>query len=351
MMTPYHSFGEQAERTLAIGRRAADPERHEHGQHADEAEGNPLRDQADPPEPLDPVAVAQPLQGLSPSIPWRFLCPPTGLFDVSVVTDCRARRPLPRRRPGRVARARRALLPLRLRDRPGLPALRRTTPRTSSRTCSRAPTSVSHAAGRRRDPALARAADAAALHRPASRPARASSRSRSRTPSRRRRTRSTELDEAFAVHEALAELPENCREILDRFFARDESYRTIGDALDLPSGTIASRISRCLVAAPRPARGRNARRTAVWRSMTPHHEERLAELLRSASACPAGAGSRRRRSCRSPGRASTTSSRGPRPTRASASCSSPISRRPSRRKASRPDAATMEAVRRRLSLP
>jgi RNA polymerase sigma factor (sigma-70 family) len=54
------------------------------------------------------------------------------------------------------------------------------------------------------------------------------------------------LDEALAVHDAMAELPENCREILDRFFARDESYRTIGDALGLPAGTIASRISRCL---------------------------------------------------------------------------------------------------------
>jgi RNA polymerase sigma factor (sigma-70 family) len=55
-----------------------------------------------------------------------------------------------------------------------------------------------------------------------------------------------ELTEAFAVHEALAGLPANCREILDRFFARDESYRDIGQALELPSGTIASRISRCL---------------------------------------------------------------------------------------------------------
>ena len=55
------------------------------------------------------------------------------------------------------------------------------------------------------------------------------------------------LDEALMVHEALATLPDNCREILDRFFARDESYRHIGDALDLPAGTIASRISRCLV--------------------------------------------------------------------------------------------------------
>ena len=40
--------------------------------------------------------------------------------------------------------------------------------------------------------------------------------------------------------------PEHCQEILDRFFARDESYSTIGEALELPSGTIASRISRCL---------------------------------------------------------------------------------------------------------
>ena len=56
----------------------------------------------------------------------------------------------------------------------------------------------------------------------------------------------TDLEEAFDVHEALAELPENCREILDRFFAQDESYRTIGDNLGLPAGTIASRISRCL---------------------------------------------------------------------------------------------------------
>jgi len=54
------------------------------------------------------------------------------------------------------------------------------------------------------------------------------------------------LDEALTVQEALAAAPEHCREILDRFFAQDESYKTIADALDLPSGTIASRISRCL---------------------------------------------------------------------------------------------------------
>jgi RNA polymerase sigma factor (sigma-70 family) len=56
----------------------------------------------------------------------------------------------------------------------------------------------------------------------------------------------SKLEEALAVHEALAELPEHCQEILDRFFARDESYQSIGAALDIPAGTIASRISRCL---------------------------------------------------------------------------------------------------------
>jgi RNA polymerase sigma factor (sigma-70 family) len=65
------------------------------------------------------------------------------------------------------------------------------------------------------------------------------------------------LDEALTVHEALAELPEMCREILDRFFTRDESYRTIGEALELPAGTIASRISRCLQKLRAELEGRN----------------------------------------------------------------------------------------------
>jgi RNA polymerase sigma-70 factor (ECF subfamily) len=65
------------------------------------------------------------------------------------------------------------------------------------------------------------------------------------------------IDEGLAVHDALATLPDNCQEILDRFFARDESYRTIGDALDLPSGTIASRISRCLTKLRTQLEGRN----------------------------------------------------------------------------------------------
>ena len=54
------------------------------------------------------------------------------------------------------------------------------------------------------------------------------------------------LDEAMAVREGLDEIGEPCSEILDRFFCRDESYRAIGEAMDIPAGTIASRISRCL---------------------------------------------------------------------------------------------------------
>ena len=55
-----------------------------------------------------------------------------------------------------------------------------------------------------------------------------------------------DVEQALDVQQALVALGEPCHDILDRFFARDESYRTIGAALDLPAGTIASRISRCL---------------------------------------------------------------------------------------------------------
>jgi len=66
-----------------------------------------------------------------------------------------------------------------------------------------------------------------------------------------------EIEEAWDVHEALAELGDPCHDLLDRFFARDESYRTIGDALQLPAGTIASRISRCLAKLRNRLEGRN----------------------------------------------------------------------------------------------
>jgi len=55
-----------------------------------------------------------------------------------------------------------------------------------------------------------------------------------------------EIDEAFAVREAMTTLPDACQDILDRFFARDQSYKTISAELDIPAGTIASRIARCL---------------------------------------------------------------------------------------------------------
>lgn len=66
------------------------------------------------------------------------------------------------------------------------------------------------------------------------------------------------LEDAMAVNEALSGLSEDCREVLDRFFTRDESYRTIAEALDLPAGTIASRISRCLGKLRSALEGRNS---------------------------------------------------------------------------------------------
>ena len=66
-----------------------------------------------------------------------------------------------------------------------------------------------------------------------------------------------EIDEAFAVREAMTSLSDSCQEVLDRFFARDESYRTISAELSIPAGTIASRISRCLVQLRERLEGRN----------------------------------------------------------------------------------------------
>lgn len=54
------------------------------------------------------------------------------------------------------------------------------------------------------------------------------------------------IELALGVHAAMATLPEHCQEILDRFFAQEQSYQEIASALELPMGTIASRISRCL---------------------------------------------------------------------------------------------------------
>ncbi len=54
------------------------------------------------------------------------------------------------------------------------------------------------------------------------------------------------LEVSLDIRAAVDELPEACREVVVRFFLRDESYAQIGDAMDIPPGTIASRISRCL---------------------------------------------------------------------------------------------------------
>ena len=69
--------------------------------------------------------------------------------------------------------------------------------------------------------------------------------------------RLADLDDALAVRQALVRLPSGCAEILDRFFCRDESYRTIGSVLGIPPGTIASRISRCLERLRRELVGRD----------------------------------------------------------------------------------------------
>ena len=71
-----------------------------------------------------------------------------------------------------------------------------------------------------------------------------------------------QLDDAMTVRASLEAVGEPCREILDRFFSRDESYRVIGEALDLPPGTIASRISRCLAKLKAELEGRSGARSA-----------------------------------------------------------------------------------------
>jgi RNA polymerase sigma factor (sigma-70 family) len=64
------------------------------------------------------------------------------------------------------------------------------------------------------------------------------------------------IEQALDVRRALATLPAHCQEILDRFFARDDSYHAIEAALEIPPGTIASRISRCLAKLRQALEGR-----------------------------------------------------------------------------------------------
>ena len=159
-----------------------------------------------------------------------------------------ARRPLPRRRPGGMGGARRALLALRLRDLDAgvpVPGARRRG-HLSGGLCEGL-RAARFAPQRRGDPALDRPAHPACLCRsPASgltggdnRRGRAGRRpGRGRDRPDRRGARRPRRDGGPA-----RELPRDPRPL----FARDETYRTIGEALELPAGTIASRISRCLV--------------------------------------------------------------------------------------------------------
>lgn len=54
------------------------------------------------------------------------------------------------------------------------------------------------------------------------------------------------LTEAMSVRDALRTLPEFCQEILDRCYARDQSYKMIAGALGITTGTVGSRLYRCL---------------------------------------------------------------------------------------------------------
>jgi RNA polymerase sigma factor (sigma-70 family) len=71
--------------------------------------------------------------------------------------------------------------------------------------------------------------------------------------------RMQQIDESLEVHDLLRALPEHCGEILDRFFAQDESYAKIGEEMGLAPGTVASRISRCLGRLRRKIEGREPR--------------------------------------------------------------------------------------------
>ncbi len=66
-----------------------------------------------------------------------------------------------------------------------------------------------------------------------------------------------DLTQALWVRQAMAQLPDSCADILDRFFCRDQSYRTIAAATGIAEGTIASRISRCLAKLRSEVDGRN----------------------------------------------------------------------------------------------
>ena len=75
----------------------------------------------------------------------------------------------------------------------------------------------------------------------------------------------------MAVHEAMKTLPEHCAEILDRFFTQDESYKTIGEALDLPPGHDRESHLEMPFEAPESTRGKKAAVPAVNQTDDPQN--------------------------------------------------------------------------------
>ncbi|MGH2349870.1 MAG: RNA polymerase sigma factor [bacterium] len=55
------------------------------------------------------------------------------------------------------------------------------------------------------------------------------------------------VEEAFQTRSALAQLDLPCRQVLEQFFLGNRKYAEIASDLGIPAGTVASRISRCLV--------------------------------------------------------------------------------------------------------
>ena len=82
------------------------------------------------------------------------------------------------------------------------------------------------------------------------------------------------------------------RDLLDRFFCRDESYRTIGEAARSPVRNDRQPHLALPREAPRATRGKKRRPRPVWRSMSENawNEEHLGELLGLLRPAP-GAGS------------------------------------------------------------
>ena len=95
---------------------------------------------------------------------------------------------------------------------------------------------------------------------------------------------------ALTVREALLAVGEPCSDLLDRFFTRDESYKTISEAARDPARHDRQPHLPLPREASRADRGKKRRRRPVWSSMSANawNEERLGELLRLLRPAPTG---------------------------------------------------------------